>query len=312
MRVLFFGTSEFAVPTLEALHSSDHEVIAVVTQPDRPTGRGLQVSTSPVKRVALALDLPVLQPRRVRSTEFVDSVREMAPDVVVLASFGQIIPQALLDIPKFGPINLHGSLLPKYRGAAPIQYAILNGETFTGNTTMWMDATLDTGDILLQQRVEIEPADTSETLIPKMAIAGADLLLETLKQLELGTVIRLRQDESLATFAPPITPADSKINWTKSAHDILNQVRAFSSRPGTFGKFNGKRIKFWKVETAESDCDGACGEIVQVSKDAVLVGTGDGVLVLCELQQEGSKRMPAPDWARGIRLIRGSQFEVET
>ncbi len=308
MRILFFGTSEFAVPTLEALIASRHEVISVVTQPDKPTGRGLQVSTSPVKRTALDHNIPVLQPRRVRSTEFLEVAESLNPDVLVLASFGQIIPQRLLDLPKVGPINLHGSLLPKYRGAAPIQYSILNGETVTGNTTMWMDATLDTGDVLLQQIIEIGPDETSDNLIPRMAKDGADLLLETLGKLERGNCPRISQVHSEATFAPPITAEDSKIDWSKSASQIANQVRAFSPRPGTFATLHGKRIKLWNVELLSGLANP--GEIVEVNKTGVVVGTSNGLLMLVEVQQEGSKRMPASDWARGVRLIPGTVFEA--
>src|SRR5688500_8719384 len=188
MRVLFFGTAEFAVPSLEALAESDrHTVLAVVTQPDKAQGRGLKVAYSPVKRAALRLDLPVMQPRRVRSEQFLRQARELRPEALALAAFGQIIPQPLLDLPPKGPINVHGSLLPAYRGAAPIQYAILNGETVTGVTTMWMDATLDTGDILLQREVPIDPEDTTGTLIPKMSSAVAELLLQTLNRMQEGT-----------------------------------------------------------------------------------------------------------------------------
>ena len=308
MRVLFFGTSDFAVPTLEALIASRHEVISVVTQPDKPTGRGLQVAISPIKRTALDHNIPVLQPRRVRSTDFLEVAETLNPDILVLASFGQIIPQRLLDLPKFGPINVHGSLLPKYRGAAPIQYSILNGETVTGNTTMWMDATLDTGDILLQQIIEIGPEETSDGLIPRMAQAGADLLLETLDKLEQGNCPRIPQVHSEATFAPPITAEDSKIDWSKSARQIANQVRAFSPRPGSFATFHGKRIKLWKVEPLAGL--GNAGEIVEVNKTGVVVGTSNGLLMLIEVQQEGSKRMLASDWARGVRIVSGTVLEA--
>src|SRR5688500_5670731 len=209
MRVLFFGTAEFAVPSLEALAESDrHTVLAVVTQPDKAQGRGLKVAYSPVKRAALRLDLPVMQPRRVRSEQFLAQARELQPEALALAAFGQIIPQPLLDLPPKGPINVHGSLLPAYRGAAPIQHAILNGETVTCVTTMWMDATLDTGDILLRRVVPIDPGTTAGTLIPTMASAGAELLLESMERIENGSCPRFQQDDALASYAPAITPED--------------------------------------------------------------------------------------------------------
>lgn len=308
MRILFFGTAEFAVPSLEALAASGrHEVLAVVTQPDKPQGRGQQVAVSPVKRAAIRLGLPVLQPRRVRSESFLQQARELAPDALALAAFGQIIPQALLDLPPFGPVNVHGSLLPAYRGAAPIQYAILNGETKTGVTTMWMDATLDTGDILLKREVEIEADDTTGSLVPKMADAGAELLLETLDKLAAGTCPRKMQDHSMATLAPPIEPEDTQIRWTEPAERCRNRVRAMSPRPGAFTTLSSRRLKIWTTATTEST--GTPGQVLAVSKDGVLVATGDGGLILQEVQAENSRRMAAADWARGARVVQGDRFE---
>src|ERR1043165_7656768 len=214
MRILFFGTSDFAVPTLEALGDSrDHEILAVVTQPDRPSGRGLHVADSAVKHEALKRGLPILQPRRVREEAFLEEARALAPDALVLAAFGQIIPQALLDLPPFGPINVHGSLLPAYRGAAPIQHAILNSESVTGITTIWMDAKLDTGDILLQRSMPIDPDDTTGTLTPKLAALGADLLIETLNLLAGEKCPRIPQNHDQATYAPSITQEDQIVCW---------------------------------------------------------------------------------------------------
>lgn len=309
MRILFFGTADFAVPSLEVLAASGkHDILAVVTQPDKPQGRGLQLSVSPVKKVAERLAIPVLQPRRVRAESFLETAREMKPDALALAAFGQIIPQALLDLPPMGPINVHGSLLPAYRGAAPIQHAILNGEKVTGITTMWMDATLDTGDILLQREVPIDDDETTGTLIPKMAEVGAELLLETLDRMAAGHCPRIPQDNSKATFAPAITPADSEIDWTEPAERIRNRIRALSPRPGAFASHNGRRIKFWSA-VAGQDLSGPPGEIVAVGKESVEVGTGSGVLSLREVQPENSRRMTAPEWARGARLISGMRFD---
>ncbi len=308
MRVLFFGTSDFAVPSLQALtECGRHEVLAVVTQPDRPHGRGLQLAVSPVKHTALRYALPVLQPRRVRSESFLTIVRDLRPDALALAAFGQIIPHALLDQPPRGPVNVHGSLLPKYRGAAPIQYAILNGERETGITTMWMDATLDTGDILLTRTVSIEEDDTTGTLTPRMAAAGAELLIETLDRLEAGTCPRIPQNDAEATFAPAITPADSVVPWTDPAERIRNRIRALSPRPGAFAAMKGRRIKLWSATVREGV--GEPGAVTSVGRETVEVGTGQDILSLVEVQPENSRRMTAAEWARGARLAAGDRFD---
>jgi methionyl-tRNA formyltransferase len=308
MKVLFLGTSDFAVPTLEALAASDkHSVLAVVTQPDKPQGRGLHLVESPVKKVAGRMGLHVLQPRRVRAESFLESAIIMAPDVLVLAAFGQIIPQFLLDLPPFGPVNVHGSLLPAYRGAAPIQRAILNGEKVTGITTMWMDATLDTGDILLQRSLPIKEEDTSGTLIPKMAELGAELLMETLDRLSAGTCPRVPQDHSKATFAPAITSEDSVIPWTDSADAICNRIRAMSPRPGAFTTFKGRRVKVWLAGTKSGY--GETGAVTAVTKEGIAVATRNGTVQLLEVQAENAKRMNATEWARGARVVIGERFE---
>jgi methionyl-tRNA formyltransferase len=313
MRVLFFGTSDFAVPSLDALVASGrHQVISVVTQPDKPAGRGQHVAMSPVKHAALRHILPVLQPKRVRRPEFLEVARELKPDVLALAAFGQIIPQALLDLPPYGPINVHGSLLPAYRGAAPIQYALLNGETETGVTTMWMDATLDTGDILLKRALPIDPDDTTGTLAPKLAEIGAELLIETLGLLAEGRCPRTPQDDALATYAPPITPEDSRVRWNEPAERTRNRIRALSPKPGVYAETNGRRVKLWQVSrrgTWLPPYERSAGTVLAVTKEGVEVATGDGALLLEEVQQEGSRRMPAADWARGARIQAGDRFE---
>jgi len=316
MRVLFFGTADFAVPSLDALMASGrHEVLAVVTQPDKPQGRGRQIAASPVKHAALRYGLPILQPRRVRSAGFLETARDLRPDALALAAFGQIIPQALLDLPPLGPVNVHGSLLPAYRGAAPIQYALLNGETETGVTTMWMDATLDTGDILLKRAVAIEEEDTAGTLTPKLAQTGAELLVETLDLLEAGRCPRLPQDSTQATYAPPITPDDSRIQWDEIAARIRNRIRALSPRPGAFATLRGRRLKLWHALVRSSAPEGEeqaePGVVGRVLKEGVEVGTGGGTLILTEVQPENSRRMPGADWARGARVAAGDRFEGE-
>lgn len=310
MKILFFGTSDFATPTLDALVScSRHTLVGVVTQPDRPSGRGRHINCSDVKVAALRYELPILQPRRVKHASFIETARELAPDVLVLASFGQIIPQTLLELPKFGPINVHGSLLPAYRGAAPIQYSILNGDLTTGVTTMWMDATLDTGDILLQRSLSIEPDDTTGTLTPRLAGIGAELLMETLELLEQGICPRIPQDHSLATFTSPILPADSLIDWGDSAKRIRNQILALSPRPGCITKMKGKLVKVWAAKALDGESNGAQGAVCSITKEGVLVHTGNSLLCLMEVQQENSRRMNASDWARGARITPGDVFD---
>jgi len=312
LRVVFFGTAEFAVPSLEALLHAGHDVLAVVTQPDKPQGRGRQLAASPVKKAVEARGLPLLQPRRVRSEMFLEKMRALAPDALALAAFGQIIPQALLDLPPLGPINVHGSLLPKYRGAAPIQRAIMAGEIVTGITTMWMDATLDTGDILLAASLPIAPDDTAGTLTPKLADLGARLLVETLAGLAAGTLPRRPQDHSQATFAPAITPEDGILRWEETAEAIRNRIRGVSPRPGAFAAIKGKRVKIWSAEIAAPSSGAvAPGTVQEISKTpaGVRVAAGDGTtLLLTEAQPENGRRMSAADWARGLRLAPGDSF----
>lgn len=312
LRVVFFGTAEFAVPSLEALVSAGHHVLGVVTQPDKPKGRGLQLVPSPVKQAALRLGLPVMQPRRVRSEKFIEEIRLLKPDVLALAAFGQIIPDALLQLPPLGPINVHGSLLPKYRGAAPIQRAILEGETVTGVTTMWMEPTLDTGDILLSQTVPIDPEDTTGTLTKKLAEVGARLLIATLEGLASGTLNRQKQDDSQASYAPAIKPEDSHIRWEEPAKVINNRVRAMNPAPGAVTALGGKRLKVWRAMPQEQVTDEPAGTVLSLLKSppGVLVATGDGTtLALLEVQPESGKRMDAASWARGVHLRPGDRFE---
>jgi methionyl-tRNA formyltransferase len=315
VRVVFFGTAEFAVPSLEALQEAGQEVLAVVTQPDKPQGRGLRLEASPVKKAAERQGLPVLQPRRVRAESFLTRMRALAPDVLALAAFGQIVPQALLDLPPLGPINVHGSLLPKYRGAAPIQRALMAGEVETGVTTMWMDATLDTGDILLAEALPIAPEDTAGTLTPKLAILGARLLIETLEGLAAGTLRRQPQDDSQATLAPAIRPEDGILHWDEPAAITRNRIRGVTPRPGAFAAIKGKRVKIWKALADIAGLDLPItqppGTILQITKSppGVLVADGVGTAVLLvETQPENGRRMPAADWARGLHLVPGDRF----
>ena len=312
LRTVFFGTADFAVPALMALLEAGHEVLAVVTQPDKPQGRGMQLAASPVKRAAERHDLPVLQPRRVRSVSFIAKMRELAPDVLTLAAFGQIVPQELLDLPPLGPINVHGSLLPKYRGAAPIQRAVMAGEAETGVTTMWMDATLDTGDMLLARALPIEPDDTAGTLFPKLAMLGANLLIETLYGLAAGTLPRRPQNSTQATFAPALTPEDALLSWNEPAQTLHNRIRGVSPKPGAFAEIAGRRVKIWASQIAPDPVEPSPpGTLLGFSKHpaGVLVAAGAGTaLLLTETQPDSGKRMPADAWARGLRLTPGARL----
>jgi methionyl-tRNA formyltransferase len=319
LKIVFFGTAEFAVPALESLLAAGHNVLAVVTQPDKPQGRGMQLAASPVKKAAERHGLPVLQPRRVRAESFIAKIRDLAPDVLAVAAFGQIVPQALLDVPPLGPINVHGSLLPQYRGAAPIQHAIMAGETETGVTTIWMDATLDTGDMLLAGVEPIALDDTAGTLTPRLAALGASLLLRTLDGLADGTLPRRKQDDTQATFAPPIKPEDGQIRWGESAAAIANRIRGVSPKPGAFAAIKGKRVKLWAatvvtdartIEAGTADAEPGTIRSISKTPPGVVVAAGAGtVVLLTEAQPDNGRRMSAADWARGLRLTPGDWFD---
>ncbi|MCL6518959.1 MAG: methionyl-tRNA formyltransferase [Armatimonadetes bacterium] len=309
MRILFMGTSKFAVPTLQALLNSRHEVIGVVTQPDRPKGRGREVSMSPVKEVALEAGVPIYQPEKVRDENFIKLVEELSPDVIVVAAFGQILPQKLLDIPKYGSINVHASLLPKYRGAAPVHHALFEGETKTGVTTMLMDAGLDTGPILLQREVEILPEDNEGTLEERLANIGAELLIKTLDGLEQGRIQPKPQDHSLATHAPSVKKEDCEIQWAQPADKIVNRIRGCTPRPGAYTYFEGSPLKIWLCRRLDRDMEASPGEIIEVSKEGIVVGTGDGAVLLVEVQPENRRRMTAAEFARGRHITAGMRFD---
>lgn len=311
MRILFFGTSSFAVPTLLSLSgSTEHEILGVVTQPDRPHGRGRQTVFSPVKEFAMQLGAPILQPDIVRSPSFTDVVQKLAPDALVLASYGQMIPRKLLDIPLYGPINVHGSLLPSWRGASPIQYALLDGNRETGVTTMWMTPSLDKGDVLLQKSIPIDDDDDADSLTLKLAELGAELLLETLDRIKKGCCPKTPQNESLATYSPALRPADALIRWNQSAEKCRNRIRAMCSKPGAYASFAGRRVKLYRAMLSE-ETNQAPGTILSIKKGSVAVACSDRALELHEVQPESGKRMLAADWARGIRINTGERFDME-
>lgn len=303
MRVVFMGTSPFAVPSLDALVKAGHEVVIVVTQPDRPKGRGLEMQLSPVKQRAVELNLPVFQPEKIRQEPSVERIRELTPiDAIVVAAFGQIIPKSILDIPRLGSINVHASLLPKYRGAAPIHYAIAAGETVTGVTTMLMDPGLDTGDMLLKAETPIGPEETTGELEVRLAEIGAELLIQTLAGLDRGEITPVLQDNSQATLAPSIKREAGEIDWTQPAKVISDKIRAYTPRPGAYTIFEGRTLKLWRARPGSSETQSAPGQVIAVTSEGVEVAAGEGTLVLLEVQPEGKKRMSATDFARGARI----------
>jgi methionyl-tRNA formyltransferase len=302
MTLVFLGTPSFAVPTLERIVQAGHRVLAVFTQPDRPKGRGGQLSASPVKVSALQLALPVHQPERIRRPEPVEQLKQMQPDAMVVVGYGQIIPQSIIDIPRHGIINVHGSLLPKYRGAAPIQWAIANGETTTGVTTMRIDAGLDTGDMLLKWETSIGPEENALELGQRMAQAGADLLVQTLAEVETGTLRAEPQDNSQASLAPILKKEDGRVDWNWPARKIFDRARGFLPWPGAYSYFRGQLFHVWKARVADENGDGTPGRLMP-QKKRLLVSSGEGTaLELLEVQVEGRKRMPAEAFVNGHRL----------
>jgi len=304
MKVVFMGTPDFAVPTLQKLIDEKYEIAAVVTQPDRPRGRGKKTLAPPVKELALQYHIPVYQPEKVKTPEFIDSLQKIHPDLIVVVAFGQILPKAILEMPQYGCINVHASLLPKYRGAAPIQWSIINGEEITGVTTMFMDEGMDTGDILLKKEVKIYPEDTAQELHDRLSVEGASLLIETLKQLQTGQLIRQKQNDQEATYAPMLQKEMGCIDWSKSSKEIINLIRGLSPWPSAYTYYKDQMIKVWKAEEYHEKYDAhVMGEITEIIKDkGIVVKTGDGSLMITEIQAENKKRMSVVDYLRGHKI----------
>jgi len=302
MKVIFMGTPDFAVYSLKALLEK-HEVAAVVTQPDKPKGRGKKMQFPPVKELALAHGIEVLQPEKVRDAAVVEQLRSYGADLIAVTAFGQLLPESILNMPKYGCINVHGSLLPEYRGAAPIQRAIIDGKKITGITTMFMAKGMDTGDMLLKTEVEILPTDNFETLHDKMAEAGAQLLLDTIDGLEAGTITRIPQEEALATYAPMIHKETGHIDWSKKGQQIIDLMRGLHPGPGAYALYEEEPLKLFWAETAEGAYpDAAFGEIVEVTKKDFAVKCGDGILRIKEVQARGGKKMAADAYLRGHEM----------
>jgi methionyl-tRNA formyltransferase len=307
-RIVFFGTPSFALPPLKALIQGPDEVVAVVTQPDREKGRGRKVIASPVKELALQKGLPILQPEKAKEVSFQEKLKSLGTDLFVVAAYGQILPKTILSLPKYGAINIHASLLPRYRGSAPIAWAILNGEKETGITTMLMDEGLDTGDILLQSEIPIHEDETTETLQDRLASLGAQLLSETLGKIKTGEIHSKPQDHSKATYAPMLKKEDGRIDWRKEANEIDRQVRAFHPWPGAYTEWQGQVLKIYKGEVREGKVAGKVGTVLWVGTDFIEIETGKGSYLLKEVQLEGKRRMSLRDFLLGHPVSIGEEF----
>ncbi len=326
MKIVFMGTPDFAVGALKALIEAGHEITAVVTQPDKAKGRSGQLVYSPVKECALEHHIPVLQPKKIKTPEAIEELKRYPADVYVVAAFGQILSQEILDMPPYGCLNIHASLLPKYRGASPIQNVILNGEEKTGITIMQMNAGLDTGDMLYRKEIEIDRKDTFETLHDKLMVLGGEAIVEALPLLEEGNLIPEPQDDELSCYAPLITKEMGRIDFTQDAYAIELKVRGMNPWPSAFTTYHGKQLKIWEAVAEEDHCltDGCdsqndsvegtdncakdCGKILRVLKDSVVIGTGKGILKVYSMQLEGKKRMSAHDFLLGVRMQPGEML----
>ena len=314
MRIIFMGTPEFAVPVLESLINSRHEVVAVVTQPDRPKGRGKNMQFSPVKECALAHNIPVMQPVNVSVPEVIDELRAYEPELIVVVAFGQFVTKKIREMPKYGCINVHASLLPKYRGAGPIQWAVINGEKESGVTTMYMCREIDKGDMLLKDTVTLDPKETGDSLHDKLSMMGGPLLLKTIDQLEDGSAVRIPQCEEESTYAPKLEKTMGNIDWTMDADRIERLVRGLNSWPGTFTKIHGKTVKIWDCDVVrqetltENQAVAKAGTVIVSEKDQLIVKAGNGALSLRMLQPEGKKNMTVDAYLRGYPIAQGELF----
>lgn len=308
------GTPDFAVPVLQSLINSRHEVVAVVTQPDRPKGRGKNMQFSPVKECALAHNIPVMQPVNVSVPEVIDELRAYEPELIVVVAFGQFVTKKIREMPKYGCINVHASLLPKYRGAGPIQWAVINGEKESGVTTMYMCREIDKGDMLLKDTVMLDPKETGDSLHDKLSMMGGPLLLKTIDQLEDGSAVRIPQCEEESTYAPKLEKTMGNIDWTMDADRIERLVRGLNSWPGTFTKIHGKTVKIWDCDVVcqealtESQAAAEPGTVIVSEKDQLIVKAGNGALSLRMLQPEGKKNMTVDAYLRGYPIAQGELF----
>lgn len=308
MKIVFMGTPDFAAASLEALLQAGHQVTAVVTQPDKPKGRSGELVPPPVKVTALAHQIPVMQPVRIRHPEAIEELKQYPADIYIVAAFGQILPQEVLDIPAYGCLNIHASLLPKYRGASPIQHVIIDGEDKTGITIMQMDAGLDTGDMLYKKEIAIEAQDNYETLHDKLMILGGEAIVEALPLLTGGNLTPQKQVDADSCYAPIIKKSMGEVNFHRTSAEIERQVRGMTPWPSAYTYCRGKQMKLWSVACVEEETGEAPGTIVRVDKEAFLVATGKGLLQVNELQLEGKKRMSAKDFLLGVKLVPGEKL----
>ena len=306
MRIVFMGTPDFSVPALVSLVDAGHEVLAVVTQPDKPKGRGKEIQMTPVKEKALEYGLPVYQPVKAREPEFVSLLAGMKPDVIVVVAFGQILPKSILDIPRYGCVNIHASLLPKYRGASPIQHAVVNGDKESGITTMMMAEGLDTGDMLDQEAIVLDEKETGGSLHDKLSEVGGRLILKTLKKLEEGTAKRTPQDDSKACYVGMIKKSMGDIDWSMDAVSIERLIRGLNPWPSAYTSWDGKVIKLWEATALEKEYEGISGQVAEVGRDCLIIKTGKGSLSLKELQLQGKKRMDVGAFLRGYPVSAGT------
>lgn len=312
MRAVFMGTPEIAATVLKSVLASKHEVIAVVTQPDKPKGRGHEMAFPPVKEVALAADIPVMQPQRARDEAFIEELKALNPDIILVAAYGKLLPKAILDMPKFGCINVHASLLPKYRGASPIQWAVLNGDEKSGVTIMHMAETMDTGDIIMSKEVVLAEDETAGTLHDKLAEIGGPLLIEAMDALETGRAPRIRQNDEEATHVTMLDKTMGNLDFSKPAVQLERFIRGLNPWPTAYTKLDGKMLKLWRAEVIPAEEAGkeakgvAPGTIIGIYKDAFTVLTGDGILRVKELQLEGKRKMTAEEFLRGFSLEVGT------
>ena len=309
MRVIFMGTPDFSVGILEEIIKAGHEVVLAVTQPDKPKGRGNTVQFPPVKETALTHGIEVYQPTKIRDAECVEYLRKYHADIMIVAAFGQILSKEILDMPRYGCVNVHASLLPKYRGAAPIQWAVINGEKVSGVTTMRMDIGIDTGDMIEKVEVPLDKEETGGSLFDRLAEEGAKLCVHRMAEIEAGRATYTKQDESEATHTSMIKKQFGKIDWTKSAVEIERLVRGLNPWPSAYTSLNGKTLKIWRASVEEADSGAKAGTIVSIKKDEIAVQTGKGILLLQEVQLEGKKRMPVDAFLRGYQLEKGALLQ---
>lgn len=302
MKILFMGTPDFASRALQELYDRNYNVIGVFTQPDKPKNRGMKLEESPVKKLAVAHGTPVYQPAKVRDGEAMKIIEELAPDIIAVVAYGKILPKEILDYPKYGCINIHGSLLPKYRGAAPIQWSVLNGDKVTGVTSMYMAEGMDTGDIILTKETEILPDETSGELFDRLSVLGAELLCETIDAAEAGSIVRIPQNEAEATYASMIDKTMCPIDWNKTAWEILNQIRGLDPWPVATAEFEGQKYKVFKAVKYSDDTKNSPVGTIIPNKEGVEVVCGDGTLLITQLQPPGKRRMAAADFLRGHKL----------